>query len=119
MHPMFPTLYATQEARTVCDAVPWCDTVHPRAENSLPSSINTPAGAVLLNSEALNVLTQVTQPAHSVTESVSDNDSERDGEEDDDDSDNDLEIVVELSGTADSTDDVSGGTDDAKLLLWS
>ena len=49
---------------------------------------------------------------------MSDNDSERDGEEDDDDSDNDLEIVVEQSGTVDSTDATSGGTDDDNLWLW-
>ena len=60
----------------------------------------SPAGAALLTSEALNVLTI---PAHSVieAESVSDNDSECDGEEDDDVSDNDLEIVGEQSGTVD------------------
>ncbi len=54
-------------------------------------------------------------------EPVSDNDSEGDEEEDDDDSDNDLEIVIEQSGTADSTDDTSGGTEapvkKAKIML--
>jgi hypothetical protein len=33
----------------------WCDSVRPRAENTLPSSSNAPGGAVLLSSEALNV----------------------------------------------------------------
>ncbi len=70
--------------------------------------------------EYLNVLTL---PAHSatVTAPVSDNDSEGDEEEDDNDSDNDLEIVSEQSGTADSTDVVSGGTEapvkKAKIIL--
>jgi hypothetical protein len=97
---------ASKEAR-------WCDGVRPRAENTLPSSLNTPAGAALLSSEVLNVLTL---PAHSgtVVEPVSDNDSEGDEEEDDDDSDNDLEIVSEPSGTVDITDAVSGGTEAPK-----
>ena len=42
---------------------------------------------------------------------MSENESERGGEEDDDDSDNDLEIVLEQSGTADSTGAASGGTE--------
>ena len=98
----------------------WCDVVRPRAENTLPSSLNTPAGAALLSSE---VLTVMTLPGHSgtVVTPVSDNDSEGDEEEDDDDSDNDLEIVSEQSGTADSTDDASGGTEapvkKAKIML--
>ena len=51
-----------------------------------------------------------------MSEAVLDNEGERDGdedggEEDDDDSDNDLEIVLEQSGTVDSTDDASGGTE--------
>ena len=55
-------------------------------------------------------------PCATVAESVSDNEGERDGEEDggeedDDDSGNDLEIVLELSGTADSTGTASGGTE--------
>ena len=33
----------------------WCDTVCPGAENTLPSSSNTPGGVVLLSSESLNV----------------------------------------------------------------
>ena len=76
-----------------------CDAVRARAENMLPSSLNTPAGAALLSSEPLNVLTLPT-PSATVVEAVLDNEDERDGdedggEEDDDDSDNDLEIVVE------------------------
>jgi hypothetical protein len=35
----------------------WCDTVRPRAEKTLPSSLNTPTAAALLSSETLNVLT--------------------------------------------------------------
>jgi hypothetical protein len=52
----------------------WCNTVRAPAENMLTSSLNTPAGAALLSSEALNVLTLA---AHSATmaECVSDNDS--------------------------------------------
>ncbi len=52
----------------------WSNDVRARAENMLTSSLNTPPGALLLSSEALNVLTI---PAHSVTmaECVSDNDS--------------------------------------------
>jgi hypothetical protein len=51
-----------------------------------------------------------------VAEAVLDNEGERDGDEDggkedDDDSDNDLEIVVEKSGTPDSTGASSGGTE--------
>jgi hypothetical protein len=86
-----------------------CDAVRERAENMLPSSLNTPAAAALLSSEALNV---VTPAAHSVAavESVSENEIERDGEEDDDDSDDDLQIVGEQSCTADSTGASSGGT---------
>ena len=59
----------------------WCNAVRARAENMLTSSLNTPAGAALLSSEALNVLTLA---AHSTTmsECVLDNDSERDGEDD-------------------------------------
>ena len=85
----------------------------PRAEKTLPSSLNIPTSAALLSSEALNVLTV---PAPSTAESVSDNEGERDGEEDggeedDDYSDNDLEIVLEQSGTANSTGAASGGTE--------
>ena len=88
----------------------WCDAVRERAENMLPSSLNTPAAAAVLSSEALNV---VTPAAHSVAaaESVSENEIERDGEEDDDDSDNDLQIVGEQSCTADSTGASSAGTE--------
>ena len=59
----------------------WCTVVHTPAQNMLTSSLNTPAGAALLSSEALNVLTLA---AHSTTmsECVLDNDSERDGEDD-------------------------------------
>ena len=46
-----------------------------------------------------------------MTAPVSDNDSEGDEEEDDNDSDNDLEIVSEQSGSVDSTDTASGGTE--------
>ena len=35
----------------------WCDTVSPRAEKTLPSSLNTPTVAALLSSEELTVLT--------------------------------------------------------------
>ena len=88
----------------------WCDDVRERVENMLSSSLNTPAAAAVLSSEALNV---VTPAAHSVAaaESVSENEIERDGEEDDDDSDNDLQIVGEQSGTVDSTDTSSSGTE--------
>ena len=67
----------------------WCNVVCARDENMLTSSLNTPAGAALPSSEALNVLTL---PAYSatMTECVSDNDSERDGEDDDNVSENDL-----------------------------
>ncbi len=41
----------------------WCGAVCERAENMLPSSLNTPAASALLSSESLNV---VTPPAHSV-----------------------------------------------------
>ena len=34
----------------------WCDAVRPRAEKTLPSSLNTPTAAALLSSEALNAL---------------------------------------------------------------
>jgi len=81
----------------------WCGAVRERAENMLPSSLNTPAAAALLSSEALNVVTEC--------ESGAENESERDGEEDDDDSDDDLEIVGEQSGTADSTGASSAGTE--------
>jgi hypothetical protein len=88
----------------------WCDTVRERVENMLPSSLNTPAVAGLLSSEALNV---VTPAAHSVAavESVSENEIERDGEEHDDDSDDDLQIVGEQSCTVDSTGASSAGTE--------
>ena len=36
----------------------WCDTSRARAENMLPSSLNTPAGASVLSAEALNAPTQ-------------------------------------------------------------
>ena len=75
----------------------WCDTVRTRAENMLPSSLNTPTGALLLSSEILNVLTMLEHSA-TMTESVSDNDSERDGEDDNNVSENGLEIVGEQSG---------------------
>jgi hypothetical protein len=95
----------------------WCDAVCARAENMLPSSLNTPSGSALLSSEELNVLT-LPAPSVTVAEVVLDNESLRDGdeesgegypEEDDDDSDNNLEIVVQKSGTADSTGVSSGG----------
>ena len=41
----------------------WCGTVHERAQNMLPSSLNTPAASALLSSEELHV---VTSAAHSV-----------------------------------------------------
>jgi hypothetical protein len=41
----------------------WCEAVRERVENMLTSSLNTPASAVLLSSEVLNV---VTPAAHSV-----------------------------------------------------
>ena len=66
----------------------------PRTRCLRRHELNTPAGAALLSSEALNVLT-LPAPCVTVAESVSDNAGERDGEEDDDDSDNDLEIVSE------------------------
>ena len=55
----------------------------------------------------------VTPAAHSVAaaESVSENEIERDGEEDDDDSDDDCQIVLEQSGTVDSTVTSSAGTE--------
>ena len=70
---------------------PWFETVRARADHMLPSSLNTPASAALVGSEALTV---VTLPAHSATvaKSLSNTDSDRDGEEEDDDSDNDLEM---------------------------
>jgi hypothetical protein len=92
----------------------WCGVVRERTENMLISSLNTPAAAVLLRSEGLNV---VTTSAHSVGaeeseyESGAENESERDEEEDDDDSDDDCQIVLEQSGTADSTDASSAGTE--------
>jgi hypothetical protein len=87
----------------------WCDAVRERSENMLCSSLNTPATAAVLSSEALNV----TPAAHLVTatESESENDIERDGEEDDDDSDNDSQIVGEQSCTTDSTGVLSAGTE--------
>ena len=93
----------------------WCDVMRPRSEKTLPSSLNTPTAAALLSSEALNVLT-LPAPCATVAESVSDNAGERDGEEDgaeedDDYSENDLEIVLEQSGTADSTGPSSAGTE--------
>ena len=87
----------------------------------LPSSLNTPAGAALLSSETLNVLT-LPAPSVTVAEVVLDNEGLRDGdeesgegypEEDDDDSDNNLEIVVQKSGTTDSTGVSSGGTEES------
>jgi len=94
----------------------WCDSVRARAENMLPSSLNTPATAELLSSEELTVMML---PADSATaaESVSDNDSDRDAEEEDDFSDNDLDLLSEQSDTTDVTDygistcTVSGGTE--------
>jgi hypothetical protein len=41
----------------------WCEAVRERAENMLPSSLNTPAASAGLSSEELNV---VTSAAHSV-----------------------------------------------------
>ena len=35
----------------------WCGTVRERAQNMLPSSLNTPAAEALLSSETLNVVT--------------------------------------------------------------
>ena len=80
----------------------WFDTVCARAENILSWSLNTPTGAGLLSSEALNVLTL---PAHSATmsESVSDNDSERDGED--------------VNNVSDSTHTASGGSGTMDILL--
>ena len=99
--------------KVTCALERWCDVLCPRAEKTLHSSLNTPTSAALLSSEALNVLTV---PAPCTAESVSDNEGECDGEEDggeedDEYSDNDSEIVFEQSGTADSTDTVSGGTE--------
>jgi hypothetical protein len=92
----------------------WCEAVRPRAEKTLPSSLNTPTAAALLSSETLNVLTRPA-PCDTVSESVSDNAGERDGDEDgaeeDDDSEDDLEIVLEQSGTTDSAGAASGGTE--------
>ncbi len=59
----------------------WCTTVGAPDQNMLTSSLNTPAGAALLSSEELNVLTLAAHSA-TMTECVSDNDSERDGEDD-------------------------------------
>ena len=87
----------------------WCSAVRERAQNVHV----TPAAEALLSSETLNV---VTSAAHSVgveeseCESGSENESERDGEEDDDDSHDDCQIVLEQSGTADSTGASSAGT---------
>ncbi len=39
----------------------WCNTVCTRAENMLPSSLNTTVGVTLLSSETLNVLTSGSQ----------------------------------------------------------
>jgi hypothetical protein len=89
----------------------WCETVRERAENMLP---NTPAAAALLSSEVLNVVTTATHSVgseESECESGAENESECDGEEDDDDSDDDWQIVFEQSGTADSTDASSAGTE--------
>ena len=89
----------------------WCGSVSERAENMLPSSLNTPAAAAVLSSdstsEALNV---VTSAAHSVG-TVESDDCDLEAEEDDDDSDDDLLIVAEQSGTADSTGASSAGTE--------
>jgi flagellum-specific peptidoglycan hydrolase FlgJ len=92
----------------------------------LPSSLNTPAAAALLSSEALNVVTSATHSVgaeESECESGAENESERDGEEDDDDSDDDCQIVLEQSGTADSTGASSAGTEapakKAKMTLTS
>ena len=70
----------------------WCDTVSPRPENMLPSSLNTTTTTTLLSSESLNVLTL---PTHSSTVTESDNDSERVEEEDNNVSDNDLKMMGE------------------------
>ena len=83
----------------------WCDDVCERVENMLPSSLNTPTASALLISEELNVVMSV---AHSVG-AVESDESDRDGEEDD--ADNDLLIVGEQSGTTDSTDASSAGTE--------
>jgi len=85
----------------------WCGAVRERAEDMLPSSLNTPAASALLTSEELNV---VTSAAHSVGEVESD-ESDLEGEQDDDDSHDDLLIVGEQSGTADSTGASSAGTE--------
>ena len=53
----------------------WCDDVCERAENMLPSSINTPASTALLSSEALNVMTSAAHLVGAV-ESVSETESE-------------------------------------------
>ena len=88
----------------------WCAAVRERAQNVHV----TPAAEALLSSETLNV---VTSAAHSVSveesecESGAENESERDGEEDDDDSHDDCQIVLEQSGTADSTGPSSAGTE--------
>jgi hypothetical protein len=85
----------------------WCGAVRERAQNMLPSSLNTPAASALLSSEELHV---VTSAAHSVG-AVESDESDLEGEEDDDDSDDDLLIVGEQSGTADSTGASSAGTE--------
>ena len=84
----------------------WCEAVRERADK-LPSSLNTPASSALLSSEELNV---VTSAAHSVG-TVESDESDLEGEEDDDDSDDDFLIVGEQSGTEDSTDASSEGTE--------
>jgi hypothetical protein len=79
----------------------------------LPSSLNTPAAASLLSSEELNVVTPAANSVgaeESECESGAENESGRDGEEDDYDSDDDCQIVLEQSGTADSTVASSAGT---------
>jgi hypothetical protein len=89
----------------------WCESVRERVENMLT---NTPETAALLSSEALNVVTSETHSVdaeESECESGTENESVRDGEQDDDDSDDDLQIVFEQSGTADSTDASSAGTE--------
>jgi hypothetical protein len=85
----------------------WCGAVRERAENLLPSSLNTPTVSALLSSEELNV---VTSAAHSVG-AVESDESDLEGEEDGDDSDDDLLIVGEQSGTTDSTGASSVGTE--------
>jgi len=85
----------------------WCEAVRERVENMLPSSLNTPTASALLISEELNV---VTSTAHSVG-TVESDESDLEGEEDDDDSDDDFLIVGEQSGTEDSTDASSAGTE--------